>query len=138
MSFDELSRLRRRIRELLGEYEPVLDESWREVAPMWTSDGVLEPLFSIYEYPDHYVIVVDLPGADFSTLSVDVKGRRLVVRCRLKEEVVFSRWGTVQREIRFREYMRAIDLPQDVDLSKFNVERKGTMVVIVVGRKLEF
>jgi len=136
MGFDELARIRRRLRELLGEYETVFDESWSELRPMWDVDGTLEPLYSLYEYPDKYVVVVDLPGADLSTLSVDVKGRRLVIRCRLKEELSFIRWGTIQREIRFREYVKVIELPENIDLSKFDVERKGSLVVIIIGKRI--
>ena len=136
MGFDELARIRRRLRELLGEYETVFDESWSELRPMWDVDGTLEPLYSLYEYSDKYVVVVDLPGADLSTLSVDVKGRRLVIRCRLKEELSFIRWGTIQREIRFREYVKVIELPENIDLSKFDVERKGSLVVIIIGKRI--
>ena len=136
MGFDELARIRRRLRELLGEYETVFDESWSELRPMWDVDGTLEPLYSLYEYSDKYVVVVDLPGADLSTLSVDVKGRRLVIRCRLKEELSFIKWGTIQREIRFREYVKVIELPENIDLSKFDVERKGSLVVIIIGKRI--
>ncbi|HDJ83732.1 MAG TPA: Hsp20/alpha crystallin family protein [Desulfurococcaceae archaeon] len=136
MGFDELARIRRRLRELLGEYETVFDESWSELRPMWDVDGTLEPLYSLYEYSDKYVVVVDLPGADLSTLSVDVKGRRLVIRCRLKEELSFIKWGTIQREIRFREYVKVIELPENIDLSKFDVERKDSLVVIIIGKRI--
>lgn len=136
MGFDELARIRRRLRELLGEYETVFDESWSELRPMWDVDGTLEPLYSLYEYSDKYVVVVDLPGADLSTLSVDVKGRRLVIRCRLKEELSFIKWGTIQREIRFREYVKVIELPENIDLSKFDVGRKGSLVVIIIGKRI--
>lgn len=136
MGFDELARIRRKLRELLGEYEAVFDESWSELRSMWDVDGTLEPLYSLYEYPDKYVVVVDLPGADLSTLSVDVKGRRLEIRCRLKEELSFIRWGTIQREIRFREYVKVVELPGNIDLSKFDVERKGSLVVIMIGKRI--
>ena len=136
MSFDELARIRRRLRELLGEYETVFDESWSELGPMWRVDGTLEPLYSLYEYPDKYMVAIDLPGADLSTLSVDVKGRRLVIKCRLKEEMSFIRWGTIQREIRFREYVKVIELPENIDLSKFDIERKGSLIVIIIGKRI--
>lgn len=135
MSFDELVRIRRKLRELFGEYETVFDESWMNLKPMWDVDGRLEPLYTLYEYPDKYVIMVDLPVADPSTLSIDVKGRKLVVSCRLREEISFGDWGTIQKKLRFKEFVKVIELPSDVDTSKFNVERKGTIVIIVFGRK---
>lgn len=135
MSFDELARIRRKLRELFGEYETVFDESWMDLRPMWDAEGRLEPLYALYEYPDKYVVMVDLPAADPSTLSIDVKDRKLIVSCRLREEISFSDWGTVQKKLRFREFVKVIELPSDVDISEFNVERKGTIVIIVFGRK---
>ncbi len=138
MSFEEYVRIRRRIlRELLGEIEPLFDESWREIMPMWDSNGRLEPLYTIREYPDKYIIIIDLPGADFSTLSVDLKGRLLVIRSRLRQSVVFANWGTVQREIVFKEYSKTIELPEDINPEVFEVERKKSMVIITIGRKQE-
>lgn len=138
MSFEEYARIRRKIlRELLEETEPLLDESWREIVPMWDSDGRLEPLYTVREYPDKYIIIIDLPGADFSTLSVDLKGRLLVIKSRLKRSVVFDNWGTVQREIVFKEYSKTIELPEDINPEVFEVKHKKSMVIITIGRKQE-
>ena len=138
MSFEEYIRIRRRIlRELLGEMEPLFDESWREIMPMWDSNGRLEPLYTVREYPDKYIIIIDLPGADFSTLSVDLKGRLLVIKSRLRQSVTFADWGTVQREIVFKEYSKTIELPEDINPEVFEVERRKSMVIITIGRKQE-
>ncbi len=136
MSFEDYMRIRRRIiRELLQDVEPLFDESWHRITPMWDSDGRLEPLYTVREYPDKYIIIIDLPGADFSTLSVDLKGRLLVIRSRLKRSVTFSNWGTVQREIVFTEYAKTIELPEDIDPQVFDVAHKKSMVIITIGRK---
>jgi len=138
VSFEEYIRIRRRIlRELLGEMEPLFDESWREIMPMWDSNGRLEPLYTVREYPDKYIIIIDLPGADFSTLSVDLKGRLLVIKSRLRQSVTFADWGTVQREIVFKEYSKTIELPEDINPEVFEVERRKSMVIITIGRKQE-
>ncbi len=136
MSFEEYMRMRRRLlRELLGEVEPLFDESWREITPMWDSDGRLEPLYTIREYPDKYVVIIDLPGADLTTLSVDLKGRLLIIKSKLRRSVLFSDWGTVQREIVFTEYAKTIELPEDINPEIFEVEHKKSMVIITIGRK---
>ncbi len=136
MSFEEYMKARRRIlRELLGDIEPLFDESWREIMPMWDSSGRLEPLYTVREFPDRYIIIIDLPGADFSTLSVDLKGRLLIIKSRLKQSVMFANWGTVQREIVFKEYSKTIELPEDINPEVFEVEHKKSMVIITIGRK---
>ncbi|MCD6301460.1 MAG: Hsp20/alpha crystallin family protein [Staphylothermus sp.] len=119
MSFDELfEKMRKRIKELIDEFE----EEIRELEPMWTADGVLEPLVSIGRYPDKYVVVIDLPYADFDTLSLSIKDHLLIIECALKREIMFERWGAY-REIKFKRYHTAIRLPLDVDVENIRIEK---------------
>ncbi len=119
MSFDELfEKIRRRIRELIDEFE----EEIMELEPMWTADGVLEPLVSIERYPDKYVIVIDLPYADFEKLSLSIRDHLLIIECALKKEIAFERWGAY-REIKFKRYHTTIKLPRDADVENIKIER---------------
>ncbi len=119
------------IRRALEEVE----EALAMVRPLWTPDGCLEPLYTVYEYPDHYEVVVDMPRADMRTLSVEVRGNKLTLRCRLGSEVRFERWGTIQRHISFREYRMTLTLPEDADAEHMEVKSRGTMLVIRIPRR---
>ncbi len=133
MSFDEVfERFRREIRRLMREFK----EEFEEERPMWTTDGRLEPLISMERLPDKYVLLVDLPYADLRALSVDLRGRRVVIECRLREEIRFSRW-TVTREAVFNRYYTEIELPEDIDPSGAYIEKDDArkIVKIVIPRR---
>lgn len=132
MSFDELfEKIRKRIRELIDEFE----EEIRELEPMWTADGVLEPLVSIERYPDKYVIVIDLPYADFETLTLSIRDHLLIIECALKKEITFERWGAY-REIKFKRYHATIRLPRDADVENIKVEKDDArrMLRLIIPR----
>lgn len=126
-------RLRRRMRKIFEEIE----EEMESMKPMWTPDGALEPLVSLYEYPDKYEILIDLPYGDLRALSIEVRNNYLIVECQLKEEVHFEKW-CVCSGTRFRRYYASIRLPDDVDVNNMVVERsenKG-IVRITLPRRL--
>ncbi len=140
MSFDEMRRrILREIERIHREIESAIEEIIEEVSerieaskPMWSHEGTLEPLYSMYEYDDRYEVFLDLPGADLNTLSVTGRGKSLIVRCRLKTTICFPRWGTRQRELEFREYSKTIKLPDDADINTMKVIRRGTKIKIIV------
>lgn len=132
-SFDEIfERFRREIRRLMRE----LEKEFEEDRPMWTIDGRLEPLISMQKFPDKYVLLIDLPYADLKALSIDLRGRRVIIECRLKEEIRFSKW-TVTKETSFKKYYTEIDLPEDINLAGAYIEKDDSrkIVKIVVPRK---
>lgn len=119
MSFDEIfERFRKRMKEL---FEELREEIERET-PMWTPDGALEPLVSLYEYPNKYEIIIDLPYADLNALSITIKKGVLIIECQLRREIRFERWGAY-REIGFRRYSTTIKLPEDADTENMVVEK---------------
>jgi len=130
MSFESFWR---KILKELREYEEEMDMLFREIAenileaeairPMWSTDGTLEPLLEFHEEVDKYVIVVDLPYADMRSLSIVGGEGKIIISCKLKTEVKFEKWGTVQRRTTFREYKKVLTLPDDADVSNFKVEK---------------
>jgi len=126
MSLDEFfERIRRRIREMFEEME----EELASTRTMWSPDGVLEPLVSFNAYPDRYELVVDLPYGDLNALSIEVRDNLLTLKCQLKREIKFEKWG-VFREIKFRRYETCIRLPPDADPSDLRVERDENRNII--------
>lgn len=128
----EIERIHREIESAIEEIMEEVSERMEVAKPMWSHEGVLEPLCSMYEYDDRYEVLLDLPGADLSTLSVTGKGKLIMIRCRLKTAVSFPRWGTRQRELQFKEYSKTIKLPKDADINTMKVIRRGTKIKIIV------
>ncbi len=136
MSFDELfEKVRKEIKKMWREFEETLREL--EERPMWDTTGRLEPLVSREERHDSYVILIDLPYADLKSLSIEFRGRKIRVECKLSRGVRFDRW-TVSRETVFNRYYTEIELPEDADTSKAVIEKDENrkIVRIRVPRRL--
>ena len=133
-ALDLLERIRRR---MLREMQRILAEMetlHADVAP----DGSIRPLYTIYEYPDRYVILVDLPAADASTINVSATEDKLVIEAQMERELSLSDiYGTmVGREVKVTRYRHVIPLPEDADPSGMKVNvRPNKVLEIVIPRR---
>ena len=131
----EIERLRRRIQE---EVDRAFALVTMQPHTMWSPDGSLQPLYQVYTYPDRYVILVDLAGADTGTIDVKATEDSLIVEARLQRDVSYSDvYGTSYgREVVFRSYKNVIPLPPDADPSGMQVRvRRDKLVEIVLPRR---
>ena len=144
--FESRRRRRKDILEIIKEFEEALEREFEEIfdrflshyetKSMWCSDGTLEPLVEVKEEEDKYLIIVDLPLANLKTLSITGKYNVIEIRCQLKKDVRLDRW-VIQRQTTFREYRKAIELPEDADVSKFQVRKHEnfSIIEIIVPKK---
>jgi HSP20 family protein len=136
-AFEEMEELFEKLRKrLLREAERILAEAAMQAD--WTPDGGLRPLYTIYEYPDRYVILVDMAAADTSTLNVTATEDKLVLEARLQQELRLSDiYGNiVGREVSLRYYRHEIPLPPDADPKGIRVNvRPNKIVEIILPRK---
>ena len=139
--FESRRRRRKDILEIIKEFEEALEREFEEIfdrflshyetKSMWCSDGTLEPLVEVKEEEDKYLIIVDLPLANLKTLSITGKYNVIEIRCQLKKDVRLDRW-VIQRQTTFREYRKAIELPEDADVSKFQVRKYENLSIIEI------
>lgn len=128
MSFEELfEKVRREIRKMWREFEETLREF--EERPMWDTSGRLEPLVSKEERHDSYIILIDLPYADLGSLSIEFKGKKIRVECKLSRKVRFDKW-IVYKGTEFDRYYTEIMLPEDADTSKAVIEKDESKKII--------
>ncbi len=136
MSFEEI---RRRIERIHKRIMEEIERSFEEAASMsWFQQGSMRPLYTVYQRPDAYVILVDLAGADTSSLEVKAIENKLVIRASLEREVRFSDvYGTmIGEDIVFNEYEHEIPLPPDADPSGIKVSvRPNKIVEITIPRR---
>ncbi len=127
-------RLRRRV---MKEVDRVLSE-FEALRLDWTPDGRLSPLYTIYEFPDKYVVLVDLAAADVDSVEVKVVDGRLVIEARLEREISLSDlYGTAaMRGVTLRYYRQEIPLPPDADVEGMTYRvRPDKIVEIVIPRR---
>ncbi len=128
---DFLERFRKEIRRFIREFEEDIEER-----SMWDINGRVEPLVSIDRRPDKYIILIDLPYADLKALSVDVRGRRVLIECRLSSGVRFSNW-IVYSNTTFDRYYTEFELPEDAVVEGAVIERDESkkIIRIIVPRR---
>lgn len=138
MDFEELrKRLERLHRRMMEEIERGLEEA---ASLPWSPSGTMRPLYTLYEYTDSYVVLVDLAGADTSTLEVKATKDKLYIRASLERRVSFSDiYGTViGRDLVFHSYEHEIPLPPDASPEDIKVKvRPNKIVEIVIPKKRE-
>ncbi len=134
--FREFEKIRRRIEK---EIDRIMRE-YTALKPDLTPDGSLQPLYTLYEYSDRYIILVDLPVADTSTLEVKVVDDKLVLEARLERSIRLGDvYGhTVGQEISVSRYKQVIPLPADADAEKTEVKVRPTKIIEIVIPKKKF
>ncbi len=126
MSFEDMfDRMRKRIREIFEEFEAELES----MKSMWSPDGVIEPLYTVNAYPDRYEVIIDLPYSDLDSLTVEVRDNKLVLDCKLRQELEFTSWFS-SRGVKFKRYYTEIRLPRDIHPSGMRIEKDMSRKIV--------
>lgn len=109
-----------------------MDRLWREACP---EDGCAwTPPADVLETPTAYVLRVELPGLSLPAVSVEVRGRELVISGRRDAErevpgVVFHLLERAQGA-----FVRRFALPQDADHAAITASLKDGLLCVTVPR----
>ncbi len=130
----EFERLRKK---MLQKIDGMLSE-FASLRADWTPDGALKPLYTIYEFPDRYVILVDVAAADTSSVNVIATEDMITVEARLEKEISLGDiYGTIAGHgVSVRYYRHEIPLPPDAEPKGMRVRvRPDKIIEIVLPRK---
>ncbi len=109
---ESVKALQRRFDELLG-----VPEGFRSrIRALWDGDSCcLEALGDVQETETEYIVTLDLPMVNKEDIEITVMDDHLSVQAKMRQEVHYERWGTVQRQIRFQSLSKKVPLPRDAD-----------------------
>lgn len=133
----EIRRLRRLVSRRLWELERELEELRTLACSRVTSaffEEPLEPLHSVYETPREYVIVVDMPAADSSTINVLVFEDMIEVRAQMRKELTIEYPSFVTTSEEFT-YVKRILLPIDADTGAMSYRYERGRLIIAIPRR---
>lgn len=106
------------------------------VRTLWDGDACcLEALGDVQESDTEYVVTLDLPMVNKEDIEITVMDDHLRVQAKMREEVHYERWGTVQRQIRFQSLSKKVPLPRDADAEKVQAAFKEGLLEIRVPKK---
>jgi HSP20 family protein len=142
MSMDVFEEIRREMERLRRRIQEEIDRTLAAITGLqqatWSPDGSLQPLYQVYTYPDRYVVVVDLAGADTGTIEVKATRDTLIIEAKLQRNVSYSDiYGTTYgREVTFHSYRNVLPLPPDADPSGMRYRvRRDKLVEIIIPRR---
>lgn len=124
------------IQHMQSEMEQMFDDSFSRFH-MKTPSGSLSkmPDVDLQEKSDFYIVTVNAPGADQS--SIDVKLEDQVLRISIKTEQAKDETDDKNGQYRYRErfvgqFQRALTLPGPADAAKMKTEyRNGVLTIII-------
>lgn len=74
-----------------------------------------EPLCDVYEGEDRFTVIVELAGVDEERVEVTLQGRTLTIRGSRAQVRPADVVNTHLLEINYGDFMRVLELPEDVD-----------------------
>ena len=116
------------------------EHSGKTTAPAPTSADDIEsvetaswyPAADVYENKDEYVVAVDLPGIDRSTLDITIDDDRLTIKGKRSENDSIQ-----QRERPSGSFLRMFDVPASVAQNEIKAEYKDGVLRIRLPRQPE-
>jgi HSP20 family protein len=128
--FRELETLRREMNSIFGGVTPEQDASVAFLPGIGTRRY---PRVNLSEDTDNFYIDALIPGVEPDSLDINLTGRSLTLSGeRLIEEPEGARW---QRQERGRgKFMRALELPLDVESDKISAEYVDGMLRILLPK----
>lgn len=94
------------------------------------------PALDLKEETDRYVVTIDVPGADESSLNVELNGRQLTISVSNEsEQKQTGNNGKFIRHERYQgQYTRTLTLPGDVDPASMKTEYGNGVVTITLAK----
>lgn len=115
--------------------DELFEEFYREfLSPSWdASERSFEPLVQIEDREKEVVVTVDLPYVERrEDVEVNVTEDEVTIKAKLKCDIQWERWGTIQKHIKFNSFRKVVRLPSKVDPEGARaIFRRGILVIIL-------
>lgn len=126
------------MRHMQEEMEQIFDKSLSHFH-MNTPLGSLSktPEVDLQEKPDHYLVTVNVPGADEASMDVKLEGQRLRISIKTeqaKDETDNKNGGYRYRERFTGEFQRALTLPGPGDANKMKTGYHNGVLTITIPK----
>ncbi len=109
--------------------------------PLWGRTAAIfekawKPLCDVYEYPDHFSVIVELAGVDVEKVEVGLNGRILTIHGH-RQQLRPPGMSTIHLlEINYGDFERVLELPLDIDADGTRaVYRSGFLEIMLPKQK---
>lgn len=121
---------------LQEEMNRVFDRVWHGGISTRPFDGQQwAPAIDVYEYPDRFVVYVEVPGVDGNSVDVTCVGNCLTVRGeKRRPPEVGSDTPSLYRDRRFGSFSRTVDLSGKIQVDQVAARYQNGVLEIVVPK----
>ncbi len=128
------------IQRMQWEMERFIDETFRRfgVDRSWHNmDGVITPGLDLRDEGDHYVAVVDIPGADKDAINIELNDRTLRISAQQHQENkrTDDKGNVIFQERRSGMFQRMVTLPEPVSASGMKSDYKDGVLTITIPKQ---
>lgn len=135
---DALQRLDDSVKALQRQFDEMFKSMGGlglKIRSLWDGDSCcLEALGEVQETEKEYIVTLDLPMVNKEGIVIRVMDDHLSVQARMREEIHFERWGTVQRQIRFQNMAKKVPLPKDADSDNIHASFREGLLEIRIAK----
>lgn len=123
--------------DLRSEMDRAFDRFFDLPAVGWPTVGMSQmwaPPLEIYDEDQNLVIRTELPGIDPDEIEISVADNVLTIAGEKREENKENRDGVYRSEVRYGRFLRALELPRDVDTNKIETEYDNGVLTLRIPR----
>lgn len=121
---------------LQDEMSRLIERVWHAGVSTGPFDGQQwAPVVDMFEYADHYTVLVEVPGVDADAVDVAFVGNALTIRgnkSKPDEDAKAAR--TIRAERRFGTFSRVIELPGDIEADLMSAKCHAGVLEITVPK----
>ena len=108
-------------------------EDWG-LGAQFATEGMWQPTMDLAETKDEYLVTLELPGVDSKQVEISAVGNELSIRGEIQEEEQKDERAYHARERRFGSFVRALQLPSNVDADKVRADFKNGLLKITLPK----
>ena len=139
---DVVQRLDDSVKALQRQFDEMFESMGglgQRLRSLWDGDSCcLEVLGEVQETEKEYIVTLDLPMVNKEDIEINVMDDHLAVQARMRQEIHFERWGTVQRQIRFQNMAKKMPLPKDADSDNIRASFREGLLEIRISKSERF
>ncbi|RLE83063.1 MAG: hypothetical protein DRJ52_00695 [Thermoprotei archaeon] len=135
MSYEFFEAIRR-LKKEVDEFMDYLERRFTEEIMGDHAVECIEPLAEIREYPDKYVVIIDLPCVRRrEDINVKLTEDTIIIEAQMYRKVeIYDLMSNVKRT-EFSSYRKSIRLPQPIDPKKATATFKKGMLILMLPKK---
>jgi HSP20 family protein len=95
------------------------------------------PAVELNEQNGNYQVKAELPGVNKDNIDVEVSEDTVIIKAETKKEEEVKKENIYRSEIRYGKFMRALQLPSNVDNTKVQAEFKDGILTITAPKTQE-